>query len=499
MTPQGWVDRGGGWRCPYDPGCAGWSGWRGRCPPGWTCTNCGRTAASCSPTGTAPGSWAPTARTGRPARSCCASSTRASSPTTWSVTPRPRRSGRPTRPTSWASSRRSAFTPHAHGGEHLVLSLGPASCGLYDEERRRVVDVPLTPGLLIRIPELMPHSFANRGAARLSILAANTGFGIDHEDYAITAAEAERRQDVRLAAAPGGGAEPAAGYRHPERAAGRPAAPLRRDAGDRAMICPHCSKDLRQRDRSGHRCDYCRKDFALDPKVEGPGLHDIRIRTAVRRITDDGRLTCTVDQLRYALLSRGRPGPFYRGSRGSAGCLSVLGVAALVAALALHGGLIALLALAGVVLLGLAVRQYVLADQLAPPAPVRPRWDAGHFHDTVAGRWKAVYAVLPTGLVEDDLVRTGPPPAERSCWSAPTGRSPPSCTPTASAAAPRAAGGRAARASGRPARGRPARRLPAGLPAGRRRPRPAPRPPGAGRRPARPRGAGRRAEVRRPA
>ncbi|GAA2823638.1 cupin domain-containing protein [Kitasatospora sp. CM 4170] len=95
----------------------------------------------------------------------------------------------------------SAFTPHAHGGEHLVLSLGPASCGLYDEERRRVVDVPLTPGLLIRIPELMPHSFANRGAARLSILAANTGFGIDHEDYAITAAEAERRQDVRLAAA----------------------------------------------------------------------------------------------------------------------------------------------------------------------------------------------------------------------------------------------------------------------------------------------------------
>jgi mannose-6-phosphate isomerase-like protein (cupin superfamily) len=88
---------------------------------------------------------------------------------------------------------RSAFTPHAHGGEHFVLSLGHAACGLYDEARARVVDVPLAPGMLIRIPEMMPHSFANRADVPLTILAANTGYGIDHEDYAITAAEAERR------------------------------------------------------------------------------------------------------------------------------------------------------------------------------------------------------------------------------------------------------------------------------------------------------------------
>jgi hypothetical protein len=47
--------------------------------------------------------------------------------------------------------------------------------------------------MLIRIPEMMPHSFANRGTDPLTILAANTGYGIDHEDYAITAGEAERR------------------------------------------------------------------------------------------------------------------------------------------------------------------------------------------------------------------------------------------------------------------------------------------------------------------
>ncbi|WP_405455250.1 cupin domain-containing protein [Streptomyces sp. NBC_00101] len=88
---------------------------------------------------------------------------------------------------------RSAFTPHAHGGEHYVLSLGHASCGLYDAERGRTADIPLVPGMLIRIPEMMPHSFANRGSRPLTIVAANTGYGIDHEDYAITAPEAERR------------------------------------------------------------------------------------------------------------------------------------------------------------------------------------------------------------------------------------------------------------------------------------------------------------------
>ncbi|MFG2696501.1 cupin domain-containing protein [Kitasatospora sp. NPDC048407] len=95
----------------------------------------------------------------------------------------------------------TAFTPHAHGGEHLVLALGPASCGLYDARRRRVVAVDLAPGTLIRIPELMPHSFGNRSDDRLAILAANTGYGIDHEDYAITAEVAEQRGERELAAA----------------------------------------------------------------------------------------------------------------------------------------------------------------------------------------------------------------------------------------------------------------------------------------------------------
>jgi mannose-6-phosphate isomerase-like protein (cupin superfamily) len=92
----------------------------------------------------------------------------------------------------------SAFTPHAHGGEHFVLSLGYAACGLYDTATDATLQVRLGPGTLIRIPALLPHSFANRAGTPLLILAANTGFGIDHEDYAITAAAAENRSGPEL-------------------------------------------------------------------------------------------------------------------------------------------------------------------------------------------------------------------------------------------------------------------------------------------------------------
>src|SRR4030095_6557923 len=73
------------------------------------------------------------------------------------------------------------------------LSLGYAACGLYDERTDSPVLVRLGPGTLIRIPALLPHSFANRAGGPLLILAANSGYGIDHEDYAITADVAETR------------------------------------------------------------------------------------------------------------------------------------------------------------------------------------------------------------------------------------------------------------------------------------------------------------------
>jgi hypothetical protein len=85
----------------------------------------------------------------------------------------------------------SAFRPHVHGAEHVVLSLGHASCTLADAGRR--VELALPPGCMVRIPAMLPHAFGNRAGDPLLIVAANTGLGVAHEDYAVVAEEASRR------------------------------------------------------------------------------------------------------------------------------------------------------------------------------------------------------------------------------------------------------------------------------------------------------------------
>ncbi|MFF2043476.1 hypothetical protein ACFVVX_23950 [Kitasatospora sp. NPDC058170] len=175
------------------------------------------------------------------------------------------------------------------------------------------------------------------------------------------------------------------------------------------MICPHCQSNLRQRERTGRTCSNCRKKFALDPKLDGTGLHDVRIRRTTTRLTDEGRLVCTVDQVRWALEHRGRPAQEFRGSKGGAGCLTVFGIGALIAAMALPGGLMVAAALVGVALIGFAVRAMVLSDVPAPPRPRQPLRAADSFRSTLVTRWKEVYGSLPAGLVEDDRVKSESP------------------------------------------------------------------------------------------
>ncbi|OLT11355.1 hypothetical protein BJF78_27115 [Pseudonocardia sp. CNS-139] len=92
----------------------------------------------------------------------------------------------------------SAFSPHVHGAEHVVLSLGYSTCTLV--EHGRVVELLLPPGHCVRIPAMLPHSFGNRAGRPLLIMAANTGLGIADADYAVGAAEAADRGWAEVAA-----------------------------------------------------------------------------------------------------------------------------------------------------------------------------------------------------------------------------------------------------------------------------------------------------------
>lgn len=92
----------------------------------------------------------------------------------------------------------SAFRPHVHGAEHVVLSLGYGSCTLV--EHGRVVELALPPGHCVRIPAMLPHAFGNRAGRPLLIMAANTGLGLADADYAVDSNEAVARGWDQVAA-----------------------------------------------------------------------------------------------------------------------------------------------------------------------------------------------------------------------------------------------------------------------------------------------------------
>ncbi|MER7701345.1 hypothetical protein ABTX81_00385 [Kitasatospora sp. NPDC097605] len=180
------------------------------------------------------------------------------------------------------------------------------------------------------------------------------------------------------------------------------------------MICPHCSKNLLQRQRPKRRCSYCRAEFALDPKLDGVGLHDLRIRKVTEKLSDGGRLTVTSGQLNYALQHRGRPPQKFRGDKGNAVSMIGFGLIGLLVGTALldEPGFALVLVLVALTLIGFGTRSWILSGTPAPDTSVESRWTQEVFRDTVLNRWRAVYGALPAGLVEDTLVPPGPPPAD---------------------------------------------------------------------------------------
>ncbi|MFE6286173.1 hypothetical protein [Streptomyces sp. NPDC057877] len=159
------------------------------------------------------------------------------------------------------------------------------------------------------------------------------------------------------------------------------------------MICPHCEQSLLRRERPANVCGKCGRTYALDPKTNPLRLHDLRVRRVTRKLTRDGQVPCTPDQLWYALSRRS-----LRETQVDMGCAIALTLFGLVVGIA---GLLTVMAFAvvgGLLLLG--ALGFVVAE-IGGVGRGRPRLDRKAFHAGALADWRRVYQALPPGVVDD--------------------------------------------------------------------------------------------------
>lgn len=70
------------------------------------------------------------------------------------------------------------------------------------------------------------------------------------------------------------------------------------------MKCPHCYAELRYRERSNRTCSKCRQQFVLEPKANTFKLHDLGLRELLNRLSQNGTIRLTSEQVLGALLRR---------------------------------------------------------------------------------------------------------------------------------------------------------------------------------------------------
>jgi hypothetical protein len=170
------------------------------------------------------------------------------------------------------------------------------------------------------------------------------------------------------------------------------------------VICPHCRRNLLYKQRGRRRCALCRKEFALEPKSNKLGLHDVRVRTLAAKLSDDGRLRFTLTQLWYAA-SRKKLAESGKALNGL-GCLlvpvGIFGavVATVVASIetsAMGGvalGVAAVLVLAYLLLVVFRAR-WRRVGAIRMPMPL------GELRVLVLNRYAEVHRGLPDGLVDE--------------------------------------------------------------------------------------------------
>ena len=173
------------------------------------------------------------------------------------------------------------------------------------------------------------------------------------------------------------------------------------------MICPHCTANLKRKERTGSRCGTCKQSFVFEPKDNPLALHDVKVRRLTAKLSEDGHWYTTT-QLWYAAARKTNKAA----SSGTAGCGIVVPVliGGVLLAVGLFGDVTALAVVGAVLLL---ISATVIALRLAGviKREVAVKMPLQQFRKEILGRWSRIYGQPPGGIIDESTVRPGPPPA----------------------------------------------------------------------------------------
>lgn len=173
------------------------------------------------------------------------------------------------------------------------------------------------------------------------------------------------------------------------------------------MICPHCNRNLLQRNRTNLTCSYCTRRFAFDPKTNGLGLHDIKVRRLAEKLAEGGR-SYTQRQLWYAVSRTKITEPAEPLNGCGCGLFTVVTLLVIFYAVSFQpsGGTMFGVVIGAVILLAgantvFAVLRPILRGRKEIVSPVSEVRFQGMMAD-----WRRIYGTNPPGMID-----TVPPPA----------------------------------------------------------------------------------------
>ncbi|MET4922274.1 hypothetical protein P3L51_07905 [Streptomyces sp. PSRA5] len=171
-----------------------------------------------------------------------------------------------------------------------------------------------------------------------------------------------------------------------------------------AVICPHCEKSLRYRERGGRTCSVCKRVFALEPKDNTFRLHDIRMRKLIEKLGNGEGLRYTPTQLWYAAARNHTPTRVVE-----YGCVAAFLVILTAFILLVVSGssgfdpdVVRPALVVGVLVLALSLLVTARGSRRAKrTGTVRVPMSLDVFRTAIIGRWAVVHGGPPAGLTDE--------------------------------------------------------------------------------------------------